>query len=400
MSIDKRQLAVGAAGFCAFTNLYPVQALLPDLMSSFHASAAEVGLTVSAGTAAVALTAPFAGAISDALGRKSIILTCLAAVALVTLSTALAGSIDSLIAWRFVVGLFIPGIFATVVAYIGEEWDAKAAVETTGVYVSGTILGGFSGRFIAGIATHFAGWHAAFVVLGIMDLILVPLVWRWLPPSRHFHPGKGLRPVLRAMRGHLTNPLLLKTFLVSFGMLFSLVGVFTYVSLRLAGAPFNLGPGVIGGIFVVYLLGVVVTPFGGRFVNRWGRAPVAVGGVVAAIFGLCLTLVPSLIAMVAGLALFSAGLFVLQSIATGYVPQVAVGSRSAAVGLYVTAYYIGGTLGGVVPAPVWAHYGWTGCVVMIGVLLALNGVLAYRLWSRDPHKTHLMSQSVTGCVTK
>ncbi|WP_158227162.1 MFS transporter [Mangrovitalea sediminis] len=400
MSIDKRQLAVGAAGFCAFTNLYPVQALLPDLMSSFHASAAEVGLTVSAGTAAVALTAPFAGAISDALGRKPIILSCLAAVALVTLSTALATSIDSLIVWRFIVGLFIPGIFATVVAYIGEEWDAKGAIETTGIYVSGTILGGFSGRFIAGIATYYGGWHAAFVALGVMDLILVPLVWRWLPPSKHFHPGRGLRPVLRAMRGHMTNHLLLKTFMVSFGMLFSLVGIFTYVSLRLAGAPFNLGPGVIGGIFVVYLLGVVVTPFGGRFVNRWGRAPVAVGGVVTAILGLCLTLFPYLSTMIVGLALFSAGLFVLQSIATGYVPQVAEGSRSAAVGLYVTAYYIGGTLGGVVPAPIWARYGWGGCVLMIGVVLALIGILAYRLWFRDPHSQHMLAERLAGFAGK
>jgi len=390
--ISKRQLAVGVAGFCAFTNLYPVQAILPELIEKFHATPTEAGLTVSAGTAAVALTAPFSGVISDLWGRKRMIVVCLAAVTLVTLCTALAGSITSLVAWRFAVGLFIPGIFATTVAYITEEWSSREAVETTAIYVSGNVLGGFSGRFIAGIATHLGGWHMAFVALGAVDLVLLPLVIWWLPASRHFHPGQGLGSAVRAMGGHLRNPLLLRTFCISFGMLFSLVSVFTYISLRLAQAPFNLGEDVIGGVFAVYLLGVVVTPFAGRLVTRFGRVPVAVGSVALGMAGVLLTLAGALPIVVLGLALFSAGLFVLQSVATGFVPQVAVGSRSAAVGLFVTTYYVGGSLGGVVPGTFWSRYGWTGCVIMVCVVLLVIAIVAYRLWSRDPHTRRMLEE--------
>lgn len=390
--ISKRQLAVGVAGFCAFTNLYPVQAILPELIEKFHATPTQAGLTVSAGTAAVALTAPFSGVISDLWGRKKMIVLCLAAVTLVTLCTALASSIPGLVAWRFVVGLFIPGIFATTVAYITEEWSPREAVETTAIYVSGTVLGGFSGRFIAGIATHLGGWHMAFVVLGLVDLFLLPLVIRWLPASRHFHPGRGLGGALRAMGGHLRNPLLLRTFCISFGMLFSLVSIFTYISLRLARAPFNLGEGVIGGVFAVYLLGVVVTPFAGRLVTRFGRAPVAVGAVATGMAGVLFTLSDSIAVVVLGLALFSAGLFVLQSVATGFVPQAAVGSRSAAVGLFVTTYYIGGSLGGVVPGAFWSRYGWTGCVTMVCAVLLVIAILAYWLWSRDPLTRRMLEE--------
>lgn len=392
MLINRRQLAVGAAGFCAFTNLYPVQAILPELMKEFHATPAQVGLTVSAGTAAVALVAPFSGVISDLWGRKKLILSCLAAVTLITLGTALAHSISSLVAWRFAVGLFVPGIFATTVAYINEEWPPREAVETTAIYVSGTVLGGFSGRFIAGLATNWGGWHMAFVALGVIDMMLLPLVAFGLPRSQHFHPGEGLGAAMRSMGGHLRNPLLLRTFGISFGMLFSLVSVFTYVSLRLAQPPFSLGAGVIGGIFAVYLLGVVVTPFGGRLVIRFGRAPVAVGAVATGMVGVLLTLLPFLTAVVAGLALFAAGLFVLQSVATGFVPQAAVGSRSAAVGLFVTTYYVGGSLGGVVPGMFWKQWGWQGCVVMVCCVLVLIALLAYRLWSRDPHTRRMMAE--------
>lgn len=383
MIASKRQLATGAAGFCAFTNLYPIQALLPALMTEFNASAAQVGLTLSAGTLAVALTAPFAGMLSDMLGRKPVILASLVAVALVTLLTALSTSINSLIAWRFLAGFFIPGIFATTVAYIGEEWSPKEAVETTAIYISGTVLGGFSGRLIAGLAADAGGWPAAFIALGLLDLALVPVVLRWLPASTNFRPGSGFRNALRAMARHLTNGRLLRTFCVSFGMLFSLVAVFSYVSLRLADPPFELSTSAIGGIFAVYLLGVVVTPLAGRQVARFGRVRVALSGVGLSGIGMLLTLPTNLPLVILGLALFSCGLFVLQGIATGFVPQVAAGNASAAVGLYITAYYIGGSLGAVVPGPIWHQYGWAGCVLLIWGVLAVVGIVAYRLWWAD-----------------
>src|SRR5690606_29721339 len=125
MFIDKRQLAVGACGFCAFTNLYPVQALMPELMSHFNATAAEVGLSLAAGTLAVALTAPFAGALSDNLGRKPMILFSLATVGLVTMLTILSGSIEALIGWRFLVGFFIPGILPPLLPILAKSGVRK-----------------------------------------------------------------------------------------------------------------------------------------------------------------------------------------------------------------------------------------------------------------------------------
>ena len=73
MILDSRRLAVALCGFCAFLDLYATQAILPLFAREFRASAAAVSLTVSATTFAVALVAPFVGAIADVLGRKRII---------------------------------------------------------------------------------------------------------------------------------------------------------------------------------------------------------------------------------------------------------------------------------------------------------------------------------------
>ena len=62
MITDPRRIAVAFAGACAFLNLYTVQALLPFMAQEFGIGAAEASIILTAGTAAVALTAPFAGA--------------------------------------------------------------------------------------------------------------------------------------------------------------------------------------------------------------------------------------------------------------------------------------------------------------------------------------------------
>src|SRR3954451_25090755 len=86
--MTRREFSVAAAGFCTFINLYAPQGVLPTLADAFHASAARAGLTITATLVAVALVAPVVGGISDALGRRALILG--ASFALV-IPTALAG---------------------------------------------------------------------------------------------------------------------------------------------------------------------------------------------------------------------------------------------------------------------------------------------------------------------
>src|SRR6185437_10832295 len=69
MPLDRRHIAVSLAGFCAFLDLYAPQSILPMLAQEFGATAGDVGLTVSATTFAIALIAPFTGAVADMLGR-------------------------------------------------------------------------------------------------------------------------------------------------------------------------------------------------------------------------------------------------------------------------------------------------------------------------------------------
>ena len=93
MAFDPRSLAIATAGFAAFVNLYSPQALLPELAGEFHVGPGEISALMTASTAAVALSAPFTGALADVAGRKRLITAAMFAVVVPTLIMTFAGSV-------------------------------------------------------------------------------------------------------------------------------------------------------------------------------------------------------------------------------------------------------------------------------------------------------------------
>ena len=93
MSLDGRRIAVGLAGFCTFINLYMPQALLPSLARAFGVGAAEISSIITASTLAIALTAPFTGALADVLGRKRVITAAMVMLIAPTVLVAFSASV-------------------------------------------------------------------------------------------------------------------------------------------------------------------------------------------------------------------------------------------------------------------------------------------------------------------
>lgn len=377
VSLNVSDLAIPAAviaGACTFFNVYCTQPLLPVLQREFHATEVQVSLTVGAVTLAVALMAPITGLMAESVGRKKVIVPALFAMVAPTLMAAASPSLRALIFWRFAQGIFVPGVIAVMMAYINEEF-AERAGSVMAAYVTGTVFGGFLGRFTAGIIAAHWSWRAVFVVLGILDLLGAIAVRQWLPLATHFVPAKHVRNSLRDAWGHLCNPRLLAIFGMGLTVLFSLVGVFTYASFYLASPPFSLGTGALGSVFFVYLLGCVITPLSGRFLDRHGFRKTALAALGMSITGLLLTLNHSLAVVIAGLAVFSSGVFVSQSAATVQTGRVAGQARSSAAGLYVTFYYAGGSLGAIIPGWFWVYRGWPACVGLLAAVSLLTLVL-------------------------
>jgi predicted MFS family arabinose efflux permease len=382
-----RQVAVGLAGYCAFLNLYSPQAILPLLSQEFGSSAAEISSIMTASTLAVALTAPFTGTIADVLGRKRVIVTALVVLSVPTLIAAWAPTLGAMIFWRFVQGLVLPPIFAVTIAYIGEEWAPQEATGAVGAYTSGAALGGFSGRFFTGVLADVMGWRYAVSILALLTLAGALVVATLLPRERKFVRSQGLIVSGKQMLRHLRNPQLVATYAVGFGVLFNFIATFTYISFRLAAAPYNFSPTALGLIFVVYLAGSALTPLIGMAVGRFGRRSFIKSVIALWIAGVGLTMLAPLWAIVLGLTLCAGCGMLCQAVSTSYVATTAQAGRSSAVGLYVTSFYVGGSFGAALGGVAWTVAGWPACAAMIVVMLTIMLTIVTVAWSRTSGPT-------------
>ncbi len=364
-------LAVFLVGFFAFLQVYSVQAILPVLMQDLQATEVQAGLTVGATVLGVAMMSPFMGMLSDAFGRKPFIVGSLFFLAAPTALMAGVQGIDQMMLCRLAQGLAVPGITVVLIAYIGEEYGGRIMTRLMSLYVSGTVLGGFMGRFLLGHLNEQIGWRSAFLLMGALCLGAAIFVWLQLPPSKCFVAKPRFRTALGTLSRHLRHRDLIAACLLGACVLCSLVGCFTYINLHLAEEPYRLNTGQLANLFAVYLIGMVITPLSARLINRFGSARTVLLAVGLSMLGVLGTLLAPLPLIVAGLALMSSGVFITQAATISYIAVNVSEGRSLATGLYYMAYYAGGTGGAWLCGHAYVAEGWPGVIaVLLGVQVA------------------------------
>ncbi|MGW1952608.1 MFS transporter [Streptomyces sp. NPDC001920] len=370
----RMSLALFLAGVATFALLYSTQALLPLISGELGVTASAASWTVAAATGGLALFVLPMSAVSERFGRRTVMTASLAVAVTVGLLVPFAPNLTVLVALRAVQGAALAGLPASATAYLAEEVRPKALVTAIGLFVAGNSVGGMSGRVVTGWVAQEWGWRVAVGVVGVLAVACAVAFRMLLPAPRHFKPG-SLRPrvLVRTVRGHLSNPLLRRLYAI--GALFMTVfgGVYTVIGYRLTEGPFGLPQGVVGSIFLVYLVGTVSASTAGRLVGRLGRrgALYAAGATTAA--GLLLSLAGSLPLVLLGLVLITGGFFAGHAVASSAVSRTATHGRAQASALYQSAYYVGSSAGSMLGAVAFHSGGWAGTV---GVgLLAVAGVV-------------------------
>ncbi|HSF27158.1 MAG TPA: MFS transporter, partial [Actinomycetes bacterium] len=271
----RASLVLFLAGFMTFAMLYVVQGILPAVSADFDVSPAVSSLALSLTTLALAVAVVVAASWSEGRGRRPLIVGALLGGALLTILAAASPGFGWLLALRVLTGLVLAGLPAVAMAYVAEEVAPASLGTAMGLYISGTGLGGMSGRLVGGLLASAVSWRVALGVLGLLCLIGGTWVARRLPRSRHFVavPG-GMRARLAGLRTPLRDPVLVRLSLCGFVLMGSLVSYFNYLQYRLAAAPFGLPAGLVALVFLLYLFGTVSSNWMGRLTDRRSRRSV------------------------------------------------------------------------------------------------------------------------------
>ena len=381
----RTNVAFLCAGFATFALLYCAQPLLPAFSAAFQVSPAASSLALSVPTAVMAFCMLVASAVSEALGRKPVMVASVIVSALLTVACAFAPSWESFLLLRALFGIALSGLPAVAMAFISEEVDPASSGFAMGLYISGTALGGLGGRIIAGLLLDWGGWNWAIGGIGTLGVLAALVFWQSLPASRNFRPRPlswGGLATNFAM--HLRDPGLRWLFLEGFLFMGSFVTIYNYIGFRLLEPPFSLAHSTVAMVFAVYLVGIGSSTFIGALADRFGRRRMLWATVVIMLVGLVLTLPSSLPLIILGMALLTFGFFGCHSLASSWVGRRALAAKAQASSLYLFAYYMGASIVGLLGGVAWAAGRWAGVGALVGGCLLVALLVAALFLARLP----------------
>ena len=351
--------------WAAFTTIYITQPVLPVLQVEFGVDEARASWSISVVTLGIALAnLPF-GMLADRMRIKPIIFAGGLIISACSAFCAIAGGFSTLVAARFIQGLFIPSLTTCLAAFLSRSLPVERLNVVMGSYVSASVAGGLSGRLLGGWIHPPLHWRYAFVSASIFLLVATCLAAKWLqddtPPPKASQNSAGFLELL-------SRPDVLRILSVAFGAYFVFSSIFNYLPFYLSGPPFNAPTNLITMLYLSYIIGIVTGPLAGSLSNRVGNGVAMVLGSVLFASAIALTLVQSVAAIAFSLTAVCAGFFTVHASAAGALNRRLTSSRGRANSLYVLFYYLGGYAG--ITASGWAylHSGWHG-VAALGILV-------------------------------
>jgi YNFM family putative membrane transporter len=369
-------LALLFAGFSTFSVLYGAQPLLPVFARAFGLSAEGASLAVSLATGPLAIGILVAGAISDRVGRRPMMVVAMFAAGVFTCCAAVAPTWPLLLVARALTGVALAGVPAVAMAYVSEEVHHRSVGAAMGLYIAGSAIGGMAGRLGVGLVAGFADWRWALAVVGLAGLAMAEAFRRLAPPSRGFVAGRRGSGGGALWRDAALPLLWAEAFL----LMGAFVTIYNYAAFRLEAPPYRLGHAAISAIFLLYLAGSASSAWFGRLAGRVGRRRVFWLPVLLLGAGIGLTAAQPLVAVILGIAIVTVGFFGAHSIASAWVGRRAHGARGQAAALYLFFYYLGSSVLGSAGGVAWTQGGWPGvvgfCLVLAVLALLIAGLLA------------------------
>jgi MFS transporter, YNFM family, putative membrane transport protein len=379
--MNRERIALYAGTIVAYADMYVTQAVLPVISSEFRVGAARAGLTVSVVVLAIASASPFYGPLSDVAGRRRVMSGATALLAVATLACAFAPAFWPLVALRAVQGLFVPGVSAVSVAYAGDRFHVSELPAVVAGIISASLTGGLLGRVLAGAIAARWSWRVSFAVFAVFTAVAAFLLARGLAGSEAGE-RRSLGAAWAGMVRHLGDPPLAGAYLVGASLFFGWIGIFTFLPFRLAAPPYGLSTGAISSVYLVYAAGAIVSPMAGRLSLRIPARRLIAAGLAVEAVGIAMLLARPLPLALLGLVVLVSGAMTAQAIAPAFVNVTARTAKGGANALYLTAYYLGGTLGASLPGLALQAVGWQGVVLVceggVGVAILANALLCGR----------------------
>jgi predicted MFS family arabinose efflux permease len=369
--------AITLSGITANTLISPV---LPDIIDDFRRPDAAAGLVVAAASLPGVVAAPVIGILADRLGRRRVVVPCLAIFGLASALAVAASSYWVLVAARLLMGFGSAGLINLAVVLIGDHWSGQERVRQVGRNAA-VLTGGLAVLPpLAGMLAVLGSWRLS-QAPSVLALLTAWVAWRELDDLRPPHAESTLGSQLRDAAVTLRSPVMAATILSGFLIFVMIFGLFLTVLPVHLEREFGLGAGARGLLLAVPALSATFVSLNlARLREHLGLRTLLVAGGV--LFGVALLItgwarvVPGALG---GLLLYGiAEGFTVPSLQETTAARAPAAQRGTVLAVWVSAVRLGQASGPLLFAAVFAAVG-TGAALMLGAAVSLPVVALHAL---------------------
>lgn len=354
-----------------FSTLYAPQPLLPVLAEAFGKGPTEASLLITLAMLPLAFAPLVYGYLLVSVPARPMLAGSALLLACCQVGLALADTWWLMLALRLLIGLCLPALFTALMTFVASSAPTPHLRQALAWYIAATIFGGFSGRALSGLVASIWDWRVA---MGIWGPVLLAMgLWTLrLPGERESRFG---RVTPRVFWGVMEKPGAPQAYLAVFGIFFVFSAVLNVLPFHLAGGGAGIGTAGIGFAYVGYLSGLLISLNTERLSRLFdAEGPLYALGLSLYALGLGLFALNSPVGIHVAMFAFCGGMFLIHTRLSGQVNQMGGPFRGVVNGIYIAAYYFGGSLGSWLAVAIYRHLGWRPFLLAVALVLVLAGL--------------------------
>lgn len=359
-------------GLVIVSSNYLTIPLISIFTEDFKVSAAYAAWSGSAFSLFYALGSLFSGPLSDRYGRKQVILSGLLVLAMITIMLGFANHLLVLIVLRSVQGLAAATFAPVAIAYVVDKFPPQKIVTTIGFISSGFLMSGIVGQIGSSFLSQQFGWESVFYYFGGIYAFTALIVALFIPKTNSQNEDGNVTSMFRQFADILSQKSLRRCYLITVTLLLCFVGMYTALGNYLS-IEFSLREQDILYIRTVGIIGMLFSPFAGKFSSFIGVQNVLRAGIALSVIGLAiLGLTSSLHFLIVMSVVFVIGIAITVPTLISLVGDLGGENHGAAVSLYAFILFIGASLGPIVTIGLLQTNSYLLTFVGLAILLVLS----------------------------
>lgn len=357
------------AGFTV-ANCYYNQPLLEMIRGDMRVNEQQANLITVITQIGYALGLFFLIPMGDLYSRRRVILINMTLAALMAIIIAMASRIWLIWGASLILGAcsVIPQFFIPIAGQFSKPKDKS---RNMGFVLSGLLTGILASRVVSGYVGDWLGWREMFIIAAIVMVICMAITLKMMPDMKRNYVGTYRGLMITVAEIFLYHPRIrLYSIRAAFGF-GSMMAIWSCLAFLLAQPPFLAGSEMVGQLGLCGIVGAIVVSGLGKLVPRFGIRKFSLAGAILQIvaWSIAIALGDSYAGLIAAIILVDVGLQCQQlSNQSGCIQEIPEAANRANT-IFMTTYFIGGSLGTFCSGLAWIHLGWLG-VCFVGIIFA------------------------------